>query len=127
MTERYVMLEKPCKHYTRNNLPIDPDWALYRKNMPLRALRSSTPFAVETQEGKVWCEDGYLAIDDDGYPFAIDKEAFEIAYSSVNNQPRIMSPKTEQRFMGPINQEEMAERTKKEEERAGLQESTGAY
>jgi hypothetical protein len=35
------------------------------------------PFKLWTPEGMVYCEDGWIALDPQGHPFAIDAEEFE--------------------------------------------------
>jgi len=38
------------------------------------------PFEVETREGTLTCEDGWLAIDSDGYPYPIAADEFNKIY-----------------------------------------------
>ena len=70
------------KTYKKGNL-ITIDWPCYRKKHLTQAQRILEPFEVETTEGKLVCQDGYLAIDSRGFPYPIDKEEFETIYEKV--------------------------------------------
>lgn len=61
------------------HLPEGNYWN-YRKTKLTSAIRIDGPFIVETSEGPLRCNDGYLAIDARGYPYPIDKEEFELIY-----------------------------------------------
>ena len=52
----------------------------YHKKHLTQATRIEGPFEVETTEGELVCQDGYLAVDSRGYPYPIDKEEFEAIY-----------------------------------------------
>lgn len=52
----------------------------YRKKVTTRALRINGPFTVETSEGPLRCEDGYLAVDARGYPYPIAADEFALIY-----------------------------------------------
>lgn len=56
------------------------DWPLYRKRGATPALRIEGPFEVETREGLMTCEDGYLAVDNNGDPYPIATDVFESTY-----------------------------------------------
>lgn len=64
-------------------------WPYYRKKHLTQATRITEPFAVETREGKLICQNGYLAVDSKGFPYPIDKEEFESIYEKVKNATRI--------------------------------------
>lgn len=53
----------------------------YVKHAITKATRVYVPFVVETSEGELRCEDGYLAVDARGYPYPIAKDEFERIYS----------------------------------------------
>ena len=55
----------------------------YQKRALMRATRIDGPFIVETSEGELRCEDGYLALDSRGFPYPIAKEEFEAIYMPV--------------------------------------------
>ena len=55
-------------------------WPQYRKAVLTSATRIHGPFAVETSEGMMTCQDGYLAVDARGYPYPIATDEFELIY-----------------------------------------------
>src|SRR6266487_4296986 len=59
-------------------------WPLYRKKVLTRALRVQGPFMVNTSEGPLRCEDGWLAVDARGYPYPIAADEFELIYERVS-------------------------------------------
>ena len=69
--------------FSASNFPDSPprsQWPLYRKKVLTRALRIEGPFTVETSEGPLRCEDGYLAFDARGYPYPIAADEFAMIY-----------------------------------------------
>jgi len=65
--------------------PGDPmGWPGYRKVSITHALRIAGPFTVETSEGPLHCEDGFLAVDARGYPYPIAREEFAMIYERVS-------------------------------------------
>ncbi len=67
--------------YSTGNLPGDPQkWDVYRKVALTRATRIDGPFTVETSEGPLTCQDGYLAVDARGYPYPIAADEFHMIY-----------------------------------------------
>jgi len=58
-------------------------WPYYRKKYLTQAIRIEGPFEVETTEGTLICQDGYLAVDSRGFPYPIDKEEFETIYKKA--------------------------------------------
>lgn len=63
--------------FSTKNLPGDPaTWPAYRKHAATHAIRIDGPFVVETSEGAMRCEDGYLAVDSRGYPYPIATDEF---------------------------------------------------
>lgn len=74
--------------FSKDNLPPETDerWGSFQKRVATRAIRIDGPFRVETSESEnepFYCEDGYLAIDARGYPYAIATEEFELIYEEV--------------------------------------------
>lgn len=55
-------------------------WTLYRKKALTKAVRIEGPFVVQTSEGPLRCEDGYLAVDARGYPYPIAVDEFALIY-----------------------------------------------
>jgi hypothetical protein len=70
--------------YTSDHLP-DGDWGVYRKTQPIEAVRVDGPFTVETREGTVHCEDGWLALDSEGYPYPIAADEFDQVYEPTSD------------------------------------------
>jgi hypothetical protein len=62
--------------YSRENLP-NGTWFFYKKTNPIKVTRIIGSFSVVTREGVLTCEDGYLAIDSDGFPYPIACDEFE--------------------------------------------------
>lgn len=71
--------------WSKDALPVDPsDWPLFRKKTVTRAIRILGTFRVQTiHSGVVECTDGYLAVDDQGFPYPIDAQVFEASYEPV--------------------------------------------
>lgn len=67
------------KIITKETIPDGP-YKTYRKIALTRAIRMDGPFRVDTREGPLTCQDGYLCIDARGYPYPCDKEEFETIY-----------------------------------------------
>ena len=74
--------------YSKAHLPYPVDeWPLYRKTALTHAIRIPSPFDVMTSESvnePFHCEDGYLAVDARGYPYAIAADEFELIYELVD-------------------------------------------
>ncbi len=71
------------KVFNEDNLVGVQHWPHYQKKVLTRAVRVDGPFTVETSEGPLTCEDGYLAIDARGYPYPIATEEFHLIYEEV--------------------------------------------
>ena len=56
----------------------------YLKRVPTRAFRMDGPFVVDTSEGQLRCEDGWLCIDARGYPYPVDAAEFELIYGGAS-------------------------------------------
>lgn len=52
----------------------------YQKKVLTHALRVHVPFTVETREGPLSCQDGYLVLDMDGWPYPVARDIFEKTY-----------------------------------------------
>jgi len=70
-------------HFTKNDTLRIKDTTKYRKTALVDAKRIMGPFECVTREGILVCEDGYLAIDSEGWPYPIAKEEFENIYIPV--------------------------------------------
>lgn len=71
--------------YSKSKLPRDFAEAsgTFRKKVLTRAIRIVGSFTVETSEGPLFCEDGWLALDARGYPYPIDAEEFYLIYEDA--------------------------------------------
>jgi hypothetical protein len=71
-------------HYRLENVGnLDLGFEAYRKTALTKAVRVDGPFVVESREGKLVCEDGYLAIDAHGWPYPIARDEFEAIYEAA--------------------------------------------
>lgn len=59
------------------------NWPEYRKRVTTHAIKIDGPFYVQTSEGVLRCEDGYLAVDARGYPYPIATDEFALIYEAV--------------------------------------------
>lgn len=75
-----------------------------RRKMVVKAVRVVGPFRVETQEGVVACENGWVAIDASGFPYPIAEGEFELLYTDDVNEMLSQIP-------GPLLEMEMARRS----------------
>lgn len=78
----------PVPLFNKDNLPSE-GWLEFRKIVNTKAIRVNGPFRVETSESEnepFLCEDGYLAIDARGYPYAIATEEFDLIYEPVSEE-----------------------------------------
>jgi hypothetical protein len=55
----------------------------FRKTTTTRAWRIIGRFRVETREGVIECEDGWLAVDSGGWPYPIAADEFDRIYEPV--------------------------------------------
>lgn len=74
----------PRPIFNKGFLPDMSKAKTYRKKVLTKAIRIEYPFVVETSEGPLSCEDGYLAIDARGYPYPIAKGEFELIYEEAS-------------------------------------------
>lgn len=64
-----------------------PKWdeaKLFKKTALTKALRMHGPFRVETSEGPLFCEDGWVAQDARGYFYPIAADEFEKIYEPAH-------------------------------------------
>jgi hypothetical protein len=71
--------------FTREALPNYSTFQPYRKRGVTMMARVKGPFTVMTQEGEVECDDGWVALDEEGWPYPI----------SVSVQVKSYEPYTE--------------------------------
>jgi hypothetical protein len=73
--------------YSKDQLPAEySTWPKYRKKTLTSAIKIAGPFRVitsETENEPFLCQDGYLAIDARGYPYAIATEEFIKIYEEA--------------------------------------------
>lgn len=65
--------------FSKDNLP-EGGWLHFRKTAITDMIRIDGPFTVETSEGPLRCEDGWLAIDARGYPYPIAADEQALIY-----------------------------------------------
>lgn len=82
----HAMKESPTEVDVDNLDAFMAGAKLYRKKKLTRAVRMHGPFTVETREGSLTCQDGYLAVDNAGYPYPIDHEEFVNIYEVVDEE-----------------------------------------
>jgi hypothetical protein len=71
--------------FSKDNVGDTGWWPVFKKKTLTRALRIDGPFEVKTiHEGIVICEDGWLAVDNQGYPYPIDATEFNTIYEKAN-------------------------------------------
>lgn len=58
-------------------------WRLYRKTFSTPMARVKGAFCVQTKEGLLTCQDGWLAIDAAGYPYPISAQDHEQMYEEA--------------------------------------------
>jgi hypothetical protein len=74
--------------FSTGNLPSDPKtWDVWRKKVMTHATKIEGPFTVETSEGPLTCQDGYLAVDARGYPYPIAADEFVLIYEQIKDEP----------------------------------------
>lgn len=72
---------------TRDRLPSGARFERFRKTYEPLATRMSGPFECLTSEGNIAaCEDGWLAIDSQGFPYPIGAEEFAATYERMDEQ-----------------------------------------
>jgi hypothetical protein len=71
--------------FTREDLdsPAFGEPGEFRKTRTTRAWRILGPFRVQTREGLMSCDDGWLAVDAHGNPYPIAADEFDRIYEPV--------------------------------------------
>lgn len=87
--------------FSKEQMPalFDQEAKTYRKTALTRALRIFGPFTVETSEGPLRCEDGYLAVDARGYPYPIATDEFELIYKEADAETNLFDPELRDRAL----------------------------
>lgn len=71
-------------HITKDHLAsFEPSLRLYRKKTLTRAMRMEGAFEVATLHGVMKCMDGYLAFDNQDWPYPIARDEFKLIYEEV--------------------------------------------
>ncbi len=81
--------------FNRENIDFLQMAPTYQKRALTRAARIDGPFETLTKEGWLRCEDGYLALDANGWPYPIDKEVFEKTYVRIGFEQKKDAEKKE--------------------------------
>ena len=71
--------------YDREHLPDGP-WCTYRKTALTKMVRIDGPFQVMTDEGPLTCRDGFLAMDQRGYPYPLAADEQALIYEPVETE-----------------------------------------
>lgn len=69
--------------YSIARLPTGVRFEPYRKKAPTYAIRIEGKFVVQTSDGLVQCDDGWLALDSRGYPYPIDADEFARSFEEI--------------------------------------------
>lgn len=68
--------------FSSRSLPAG-EWATYRRRiLEVSAVRIPHPFTVQTREGTIGCDDGWLALDINGDPYPIADDVFRATYAA---------------------------------------------
>lgn len=79
--------------YHRGEMPSGA-FGEFRKVAFTKAIRIFGPFTVQTREGILSCEDGWLAIDANGWPYPIADDEFRLIYEPTDDSAaKMMAPK----------------------------------
>lgn len=80
--------------YHRDHLP-EGEWHTFRKTALTQMIRIDGPFTVLTSEGPLTCQDGFVAMDQRGYPYPLDAGEQTLIYEPVGPNRTAM-----RRFVG---------------------------
>lgn len=64
----------------RETMPPAAEFEEFVKTTPTRMVRIQGSFKVMTLHGLVECDDGWLALDEDGWPYPVDARVKEKSY-----------------------------------------------
>jgi hypothetical protein len=77
--------------FTRENLndfqsPNDPrKFRPYRRKNVVWMMRVDGPFKVKTMHGTVECDDGFVAVDEEGWPYPIAASVHAKSYEAADS------------------------------------------
>lgn len=109
------VVEADADTITRETLP-EGEWAKYDKTAPIEALRMDAPFTVQTREGVLSCDDGWLAIDSEGYPYPIAADEFDTVYApAAEAAPAEVEPAEETVTVAPDDLETLEDDVEEKE------------
>jgi hypothetical protein len=66
--------------FTRETLPNYSTFQPYTRKSVTMMSRVEGPFKVQTQHGVVECDDGWVALDEEGWPYPISVSVQEKSY-----------------------------------------------
>ena len=69
---------------TVDSLPDRGEFVAYKRKTGILAMRMPGPFKVQTLEGVMTCENGWLALDANGYPYPIADDVFNKTYQPAD-------------------------------------------
>lgn len=75
--------EPKIPKFAKDDVPDPADWPRWRRRQLTPAIRVVGPFQVVTQHGTVQCDDGWLAVDSEGFPCPIAADVFAQTYEPV--------------------------------------------
>lgn len=74
--------------FTLANVPGNPQkWDKFRKIVPTPMIRINGPFVTETREGPLTCNNGWLAVDQQGFPYPIEANEHARTYELITDEP----------------------------------------
>jgi len=73
------------QRFDRDHIPAE-GFQTYRKASLTKAHRVDGPFVVETSEGPLTCQDGFLCIDARGYPYPVAADEFKLIYEPAGEE-----------------------------------------
>jgi hypothetical protein len=77
------------KYYDINHLPQHGKFGAYHKRdsaedtFPTLAAHVGGEFIIHTRNGEQACNDAYVLVDPEGYPYQINRKAFEDTYEKI--------------------------------------------
>lgn len=81
----HVMADNTYPRFAAGRVPgVPEEWPRYRKRTLTAAVRIVGPFVVDTTEGPLTCQDGWLALDARGFPYPIAADEFDLIYEPAD-------------------------------------------
>jgi len=77
------------KEFRKDNVGDYKMWPKYKKVFEPHMLKIDGPFFVETREGRLYCEEGFVAIDSKGNPYPIATDEQEVIYELTSTSSAI--------------------------------------